>query len=272
MDVRSGIYKSEFRGKSLLLIHPLARWLDHKRAELDALGFEVDTSNDFKKAFQLMLNALNSNRAVEVVVYSTSSSDDAAIQFCNDLISHNDLKFTHQFIICSERARKVIESNLVQDSSFVHFIRKPSGVFEFEMMAKNVFDSSMNEEPIQGAATPELLWVSPHKDFALAEKYESEIIKVHTAADLKQAVRIVEAQKLKLIVVQSSEPDDSLLPLVQGLLALQDIETTVPLAGVSSEEMRGQMLALGVDHFVSQEDAENILDNALIHWLNESTN
>src|SRR5690606_9485659 len=57
-----------YKGRSVLLVHPYARWLDSRRLELGILGFNVETCTDFKKAVKLLTASLNTGKLIESVV------------------------------------------------------------------------------------------------------------------------------------------------------------------------------------------------------------
>src|SRR5690606_22000685 len=80
-DSRQDYHQLQYKGRPLLLVHQNPRWLDHKRLELDAMGFAVQTATNFRKAVQALTEAMNAGKAVECVVYYAASGDEQPVQF-----------------------------------------------------------------------------------------------------------------------------------------------------------------------------------------------
>lgn len=258
---RPEYHRLRFKGRRLLLIHPNPRWLDHKRVDLDAMGFDVQTVNQFRKAFHALADALAQDRAVECVVYKAASGDEAPVQFCNDLLSHADLKYVQQFVICSDIGRQYFEDREAKASPLIHFINKPSGIFEFEVVASRVFEEHPTAlEPVMEGPC-RVLWLGPGGFLEHTQPLGEPELHIHRVADARAAVKALEEDDFRMVVVESSGVED-----LEPIRAIRSYEQESPkdalvtILGVGSASAEAGMLAAGVDHFI---DAETLVASDL---------
>lgn len=248
-------HRLRFKGRRLLLIHPNPRWLDHKRVELDTMGFEVQTASQFRKALQTLAEALAQDRAIECVVYNAVSGGDSPVQFCNDLLSHADLKYLQQFVICSDIGRKYFEDRVVQLSPLIHFIAKPSGIFEFEVTASQVFE----EYPGGGAEpTAELpcrvLWLGQGKTFENVRLHDISELRIQRVQDLRAAAKVLEEDDCRMVVVESGGGEDrERINAIRAYEQKCQKDALVTIVGIGPAKAEAEMLEGGVDHFIDEE-------------------
>lgn len=254
---RPEYHRLRFKGRRLLLIHSNPRWLDHKRMELDTMGFEVQTASQFRKAFQALAETLAQGRATECVVYNAASGDDHPVQFCNDLLSHAELKYIHQFVICSDIGRKFFEDRMVQLSPLIHFVTKPAGIFEFEIAASSVFEEYRNggEPPVSAADSPcRIVWLGQGAALDNARLHGSSELDIQRVHDLRAIPKVLEEGDCRLIVVENNGSED--MDSVNAIRAYEQKhqkENLVTIVGVGPAKSEAGMLEGGVDHFIDVE-------------------
>lgn len=271
LDARADYHRLEYKGKPILLVHPNARWLDHKRLELDAMGFTVQTANSFKRALHLLLDSLAQEVMLENVMYYSSAGDDQAVQFANELLSHNQLKYIHQFVICSPLGRQFFADRVLQQSPLLHYVDKPSGVFEFEIVLSSVYEPCGVDSRDQFAdgkqAECRILWVALGKNFDNAKLYESNSMKIHRVGDMKSLNKVLENEEFDLAVVESIENDDySAINSIRYFEAHQQKASLLAVIGVGPMSANDVMLEQGVDHFIDIESLVSGDTRALRFW------
>lgn len=262
---RPEYHRLRFKGRRMLLIHPTPRWLDHKRAELDTMGFNVQTASQFRKAFNMLTDAVAEDRALECVVYNVSSGDEQPVQFCNELLSHPDLKYVQQFVICSDIGKKFFTDRLMHPSGPIHFVAKPAGIFEFEMTASNLFDLHSSEE--EQARLCRVAWVGQGAALGNARIGESPDLAIQKVQDLRQVLKLVDDDACRLVVVESNGSNnlESILAIRAHEQKLQR-EKLVTIIGVGPAEAEGTLLEGGVDHFVDTESMMTGDGRNLRYW------
>ena len=271
LNPRLDYHRLSYKNKPMLLVSNNARWLDHKRLELDTLGFTVQTINEFKKATATLLDTLNTGKLAQSVVYEALVGKEESIEFANDLLTHNDLKYTHQFVICSKRGKKYFQDRLVHSSPCVHFVPKPSGLFEFEVVANEVFEE---EEPVATAADAkkiepqDVLWVAIDKKSSSNKVCQSEVMCVHRADDVKQIAKLMRSHDIKLAVLEHTVKH---APQVVNAIREQErqaeSDTLIPIIAVGDPAIERQMLEAGVDQFVTTDAIILGEANELNYWL-----
>lgn len=252
LNPRLDYHRFEYKNKPLLLINTNARWLDHKRLELDTLGFAVATANDFKKAVTLLTQAINQGAAVESVVYTLLPGDDQAVDFANELLAHNDLKYTNQYVVCSRLGRKYLQDRLITNASTLHYVAKPSGLYEFEMAFHPVFcrkdsaDARVEEQA-------EVLWLSSKHPHGF-NVFEGGPVTLVRADDKKQGLKLLQERSFKLIVLDRCEG-----LVADFVAAVRDFENKnnqqdlLPIVAVGESAQQRWLLEQGVDQFIHAE-------------------
>lgn len=249
-DGRPEYHRLHYKGRVLLLVHPNPRWLDHKRLELDAMGFTVHTANHFRKAFQMLLEAVAAGKAIEGVVYYAASGDDQPVQFCNDLLSHAELKYVHQFVISSEIGRKFY-ADRVPASPLIHFVAKPAGIFEFEISSATVFEESKTGGET-GACR--IVWLGAGKSVDGGRLSEDTHLTIQRVNDIRQLAKVVEEGDCPLFIVENTGSEDvETISLIRSLEQKFQRENLVTVVGVGPAHMEAALLEAGADHFIDIE-------------------
>lgn len=239
-----------YKGRNLLLIHPQARWLDSKRLEMSILGFEVETTTEYRKATKILAGALGSGRMIESVMYGALPGDEAAVQFCNELLDHSDLKYTHHFVIASFPAQQYFRSRMVRESPIVHFIDRPSGLFELEIALTPLFDAVQPDYFGKSGLAP-VLWIAAGKAANGPATSESQSLSITRVVDLKLLEKYLEDQAFALYVVEHTGLEElDFIQLIRNHFASRGPATVRPIVGVGPGEAQSDMLEAGADHFI----------------------
>lgn len=257
-----------FKGRQVLLIHSNPRWLDHKRADMDTMGFAVQTVSQYRKAMQVLVDAVAMGKAIEWVVYNAASGDNQPVQFCNDLLSHADLKYVHQFVICSEIGKKFFADRMMQPSPLVHFVAKPAGIFEFETAATAMLDSYDNEAEPTVWGPRRVVWLGQGSAIDNARLGGSADLQIDKIQDLRTIPKLLEEEDLQLIVVENNSDDAESINAIRTFERKHQREKLVTILGVGPAKAESAMLEKGVDHFI---DVESLITGDirdLRYWSN----
>lgn len=271
MNARPEYHRLEYRGRRLMLIHHNPRWLDHKRLELDTMGFDVQTANRYKKGLQELTSAITAGSPFELVVYYVVPGDDASVQFCNELTSSNELKNTHQFVVCSEIGRKFFSERAVSLTPMIHFVDKPAGFFEFDVSLSAVFEfqaTHFDNVPLGDKNDRlKILWVALGKSFDNAKFYDSAAIDIDRVGDARQIAKHLDGGTYNMAIVEYTGSDR-----LEGISAIREFECSqkreslIPLIGVGPREVQHEMLACGADHVIDIESLVQGDTRALRYW------
>lgn len=269
LNVRAEYHRLEYRGKPLLLVHKNPRWLDHKRLELDSMGFDVQIANSFKKAILILTESLSRGRMIEGVVYYVAQGNEQALQFSSELAHHNELKYIHQFIICSPLGRRYVTDSLSTNKAILHFVDKPTGVFEFELAFNGVFerDESADLTPPARGTEGRILWIALGRNFEREDLVENQTLQITRIGDVKQVAKALDSDEYDLAVVQYTGQDH-----IEGINAVRFYEASngreslLPIVGVGPISIRDEMLENGADHFIDLETLVRGDTRALRFW------
>lgn len=267
VGARPEYHRLRYKGRQLLLVHPNPRWLDHKRLELDTMGFAVQTSGQFRKAGQILEEAVGNGRAFDCVVYYAPAGDEQPVQFCNDLLSHSDLKHIHQFVICSDIGKKFFQDRLVQQSTQIHFVAKPAGIFEFEISSAAVFEHDKSDAP--NGKSCRVVWIGLGKPFDSGRFFDNPALAIQHVSDLKQIPKTLEDGECPLAVLEYSSAEDlEAINTVRAFEKKHQRENLIAIVGVGPARMEGAMLEAGVDHFIDAESLVSGDTRELHYWVN----
>lgn len=261
---RPEYHRQRFKGRHLLLIHPNPRWLDHKRAELDTMGFNVQTASQYRKALNILTDALAEDRAIKCVVYNAASGDGEPVEFCNDLLGHAELKYVQQFVICSDIGKKFFTDRMMHSSASVHFVDKPAGIFEFEMTSLNLFDTSAEADP----RTPcRVIWLGQGAALEDARFGDGADLQIQKIQDLRSLPKLLDEGQYQMIVVEDNGNEAMVnIHAIRAYEQKHQRETLVTIIGVGPAESERAMLEAGVDHFIHIESLLSGDGRNLRYW------
>lgn len=252
---RPEYHRLEYKGRRLMLIHHNPRWLDHKRLELDTMGFDVQIATHYKKGLQELGRAVTAGSPFDLVVYYTTPGDESSVEFCNDVLSSQDLRQIQQFVVSSSMGKKFFQERILQLAPTIHSIEKPAGFFEFDLSFSAVFELQVPQfeesETAQRQESLKVIWVALGKDFNNATLYNDSSIDIHCVGELKQIDKYLAGNHYDLAIVEYSVSEK-----YQAVAAVREFERSagaeslVPILGVGPDEVQQDMLAYGADHVV----------------------
>jgi len=278
-------HRNSFLGHSILLIHQNAKVVDVKRRELEALGFDVYTETQYKRAQQLLVNSYKQDKRIESVLYYLDDADEQVKEFNMGLCEHADLKFTHQIIAASESQKNHYLENGYCLSEYVHFIDKPVGLFELELTFRQAWSNSKTEdveetenseeveEEVEKQAAGRIMLLSHQSDtLEIVEKrlaplgYEMILIEAREQI----APQLLEGDLPSVILVDC----DDELNFISDVGKIRQIETDMetegflPILGLSSALNANDVAAyeLGIDDFIELNKKEHNLAIAIEFW------
>lgn len=270
-DSRQDYHRACYKGRHLMLVHPNPRWLDHKRMELDAMGFTVHTATRFGRAFQSLVEAVEAGKAMDCVVYYAASGDEQPVQFCNDLLGRADLKYIHQFIICSDVGQRFFAERMLQPSPSIHFVAKPSSIFEFEVRTYGLFRDPADDAEDKADSPPRagrVIWMSNGKATD-GPHWADPKLDIQVINDMRQIPKVLEGRGYRLVVVECAGSED-----VDAIANIREQEqkhkpkSLVTIVGVGASNLELSVLNAGADHFL---DIETLLTwdaHELHYWAN----
>lgn len=268
---RPEYHRLEYRGRQLMLIHHNPRWLDHKRLELDTMGFEVQTASHYKKGVQELTRAVTAGSPFDLVVYYATPGDDSSVQFCDDLLSSQELRQIQQFVVCSSTGRRFFRERILQLTPTIHFIDKPAGFFEFDLSFSGVFELQVPQfsdaESTHNNQSLKVIWVASGKDSDTATLYDDSSISIHRVGEVRQIDKYLESNDYDLAIVEYSGGEK-----FEGVAAIRaferssNAESLVPIIGVGPHEVQEDMLAYGADHVVDIESLVAGDPRTLRYW------
>lgn len=238
-------HRAEYKSKSIILVNKDNRWLDQKRLELDALGFDVITTTTYKSAYQKLIE--QSGQSACTIIYTYFSQDEATLQFCQELLAHERLQYTNQMIICSRSAKHEISASLPSSLDTVKFLPRPAGIFEFDTALLPLFTQDKMEE--QDGRYNNVLWINPHKDYKNAERLAARGVNVHTCHDFKAVTKLLQAHEVGMVVCETAglEAGDCITQ-VRTFEADQARIERMPIVAIDDLELRESLYCAGVDH------------------------
>lgn len=274
-------HKNSFRGRSVMLIHKDLRIVDIKRRELHALGFEVFTESQYKRAQQQLANSYKEDKPIECVLYFLEEGETDAREFNQALVEHPDLKFAHQVIAASERQQRLVRNQGFLVSDFVHFVSKPAGLFELETAFRDVYmraeegEVSIEDGIIPVASEPDrhLLLFSHHKDADSKVKIELEGMGLDVNLITDEAQLGGQYQSLNPVAALVDCDEElnftRVVDAIRELEQQQNVEFYMPIIGISSSSQlwRSAAYELGVDDFIDLSAGNRKLRKVLENWL-----
>lgn len=264
LDAPLDYLRLEYKNRPVLLVHYNGRWLDHKRLELEAMGFVVQTANSFKKAVQMLLETLNRAEMIECVIFTVIAGRDDAVNFSNELRSHNELRHIHQFVIGSDLGQRYFSEGVTQSASLIHYVRKPSGIFEFDIAANRHYS-----ENFELKLDCEVLWVALGRNSDSSRFWTEKAVKITPVGESKLLLRLLKEDKHRLVVIESTDQEDlHVISSVRVFEHQHHRQSLIPIVGVGPASMEEPMLAVGVDHFVDLERLVAGDASELRYWVN----
>ncbi len=270
-------HKNYFSGHNVLLVHNNARIVDIKRQELDALGFNVITETQYKRAYQLLENSYKTGKPIESVLYYVEAGLEDALMFNKKISEHPELHNTHQ-LVASTRAQHIkLQANDFKDMDHVCYVNRPTGLFELESSFQTAYQNGedLNEELNKDKNSKRKLVIysyskNPDTEHRLHERLNGLEYKLIVVTDNKEMSSFYKEYKPEVVLVDCDELIDA-ANLVTEIRELEEeikVEMLVPILGVSTEKtgFESSVYEIGFDDYIDLSDRRRSLRAMVTYW------
>ncbi|WP_246434696.1 sensor histidine kinase [Teredinibacter haidensis] len=281
-------HRNSFLGRSVMLIHNNRRIVDIKRRELAALGFEVFTESQYRKAQQQLANSYKDSKPIECVLYYYEEGESEAVEFNNALAEHPELRYTHQLIVATERQQRLLGKLGFSDTEYLHVVNKPAGLYELETSFKEVY-SMMEDEEISiedvivkvssaDETVLEMLLISRQENAESRVKDMLQGLRLElTLVSEAGKVQAVFNKKQPVVAIIDCDEEPEFINIVDSIRSLEQKTNTdfyMPIIGISSSSTVAESTAyeLGVDDFVDLSNPKKTLRRIVENWLSLTAN
>jgi signal transduction histidine kinase len=146
-------HKGRFNGNQILLVCSNAQIVDIKRQELSALGFEVTTETQHKRAKQILMNSIRSGRAIENLLLYFENGNNPCEDLIYALSDDDELKGINKIVAATPA--QISDSNLrsLNENNSFFYVNRPVGLFELESIFNYIFSrGEKNAKQVEGRA------------------------------------------------------------------------------------------------------------------------
>lgn len=267
-------HKDSFIGKNVLLVHNHPRIVDLKRQELDALGFNVYTETQYKRALQTLLNSYKFQNPIESLLFYIEPDNQAVVSFCEQLAESSELKYTRKVGSATRKQQQVLRENGFDESHGFYYVDKPTGLFEVESVFYQLF------RDVAQADDPESLSKLDVLAFYTVEASVSPEVRreIHFAAttilcvdDTQQIEALLRENDVKVMLLDCDH-FENIAAIVRSIRAVEQAmgcENYLPVIGVSGTSMGLEETAyeLGLDDYVDlTHNPKKTLSGTISYW------
>ena len=247
-------HKNSFEGKSVLLVHSKPRIVDIKRQELDALGFNVFTETQYKRAYQTLQNSYKFQNPIENVVYYVEPELKGVYEFSDLLLRDEKLKFTHKLVAATRSQEEQMRNQGYDAKHHFYYVDKPTGLFELESAFVGIYDDT-NEIPESARGFTVILCCEKEGlDKRLLKEIDNLDYPVQMVTEYKDLAASIQLNGKEVLLVDYDSQSDvsTIVDSVRKIECESDIENYIPIIGVSAfkSEMEEDIYELGLDDFV----------------------
>ncbi|WP_185236171.1 HAMP domain-containing histidine kinase [Teredinibacter franksiae] len=274
-------HKNSFTGRSVMLIESDRRIVDIKRRELTALGFDVYTEGQFKRALQQLSQSYKDSRPIESVLFYYEEGQTEASEFSHAMATHPELRNTHQLVVATDRQQKLMLNQGFTDNAYLHYVNKPAGLFELESTFKEVY-AILDEAEISIEDVPVEALNVERKEMLLISRRENAEVRVReTLEGLNFELTIISKESKIPAAVKAKNPamalvdcdeEPNFIRIVDAIRAIETEEKAefyIPIIGISSSSSESESTAyeLGVDDFIDMSNTKKHLRSVVENWL-----
>ena len=247
-------HKDTFAGRNVLFAHSKPRIVDIKRQELDALGFNVFTETQYKRAFQTLMNSYKFQKPIESILYYYEPDTEQVEEFSNLLRSEEKLKYTQKLVAATRDQQDVMRAAGYDESSGFFYVDKPMGLFELESTFTSIFDRKQVDDYSPHNRNVYLFCDKNNLDERLEKVLDDlgcTIKKVAPNSNLDELL-LLDGNELLLLDYDSLENVGETVDWVREHEDKCGCANYLPLIGVSAfkSEMEEDIYELGLDDFV----------------------
>ncbi len=262
-------HKDTFEGRNVLLVHSKPRIVDLKRQELDALGFNVFTETQYKRALQTLLNSYKFQNPIESIFFYVEPDVKGVTEFCETLKIEENLKFTNKLVAASRDQQNDLRQKGFTESDGFFYVDKPTGLFELESTFMEIY----KDQDTKSVLDIKLI-LCCQKD-GIDKRLEKELKQTQchfdTVTESDKLSKCIELSGKEILLVDyDTQPDVvSVVDTVRNIECENDILNFIPIIGVSAykSEMEEDIYELGFDDFVDlAHNSKKTLEATLCYW------
>lgn len=267
-------HKGSFSGKNVLLVHNHPRIVDIKRQELDALGFNVFTETQYKRAIQTLQNSYKFQNPIESLIFYSDTDAGSVFTFCDSLKEISELKYTKKIAAATRRQQSELRERGFDEKSGFFFVDKPAGLFEIESLFHQIYKlddvSQGKKEPAYEVA----LFVEGGGQEQVSGHLHNitEICSKVVVLDSKKPVKETLSQTRFRVVMIDCDENDDVAELVHNIRTQEKslgAETYMPILGLSRgrEAFEDFAYELGLDDYIDlTHNPKKTLKSTIGYW------
>ncbi|MFT5084342.1 MAG: signal transduction histidine kinase [Lentisphaeria bacterium] len=269
-------HKNSFAGHNVLLVHSNPRIVDLKRQELDALGFNVFTETQLKRALQTLQNSYKFQNPIQSMVFYLEPDNQSVVAFCDSLLDHPELKSTRKIIAATRKQQVIMKRNRYDNANGFYYVDKPTGLFELESVFHRIYKQQWEDDhstlaPLSTSIKVALLTLKGELDPRLDEVVQllgSQIVVYKNIQALTDSLQKDECQMV-LIDCDNATGISALVDTIRTTEINHKRENFIPLLGVSVSDKQFEDTAfeLGLDDFVDIiHNPKKTIASAVSYW------
>ncbi len=269
-------HKDSFVGHNVLLMHNSPRIVDLKRQELDALGFNVYTETQYKRAMQTLQNSYKFQNPIESLIFYLEPDNQSVIAFCEAILDTAELKFTNKIVAATRKQQVIMRKYGFDEISGFYFVDKPTGLFELESIFHQIYKQREDAEQdvfktVQSTVKIAILTEPNNQDVRLREEAEKLGENADIFDNLNELTASIKDNQYQIITVDCDEIEDiagAVSAIRRTELKLKN-ENLLPIIGlsVSEKDVEDTVYELGLDDFVDLvHNPKKTLINTIGYW------
>jgi len=267
-------HKDSFSGKNVLLVHNNPRIVDIKRQELDALGFNVFTETQYKRATQTLQNSYKFQNPIGSLVFYLEPDNQSVIDFCEALLEYPELKYTHKIGAATRKQQDVMRKYGFGEDSGFYYIDKPSGLFELESVFHQIYKLDSNAD--DGKLPDDNVKVA-----LLTHESDSDSQSKLQVGDVRHQVDFIEgtdrllaalktdAYQIVMLDCDCYQEIAEVVERVRGYEADSESEGYMPILGISRSkaDIEDSAYELGLDDYIDlAHNPKKTLKSTIAYW------
>ncbi|WP_086931827.1 ATP-binding response regulator [Agarilytica rhodophyticola] len=266
-------HKDSFSGRNVLLVHNHPRIVDLKRQELDALGFNVFTETQYKRAIQTLQDSYKFQNPIESLVFYLEPDNQSVITFCQNLLDIAELKYTRKIGAATRRQQSVMRKNGFDEANGFYYVDKPTGLFEIESMFHQIY--KQENEDGEHTPAPEVRVGFVTEDFSgdsiLRQHIQQMGDEITSVEHNDRMIGLINDGDFDIIVIDCDTLSDINLVVrnIRSYEAGKNMENFMPILGVSSsrEELEDTAYELGLDDYLDlTHNPKKTLKRTISYW------
>lgn len=266
-------HKDSFAGRNVLLVHNHPRIVDLKRQELDALGFNVFTETQYKRAIQTLQDSYKFQNPIESLVFYLEPDNQSVITFCESLLNITQLKYTRKIGAATRRQQSVMRKNGFDEANGFYYVDKPTGLFEIESMFHQIYRQENEDGTYVQPAKVRVAFIT--EDFSgdsiLCQHIRELGDDIVPLKQNDQMIDVLNEDDFDILVIDCDTLNDinSTVRNIRNYESGRQTESFMPILGVSSsrEELEDTAYELGLDDYLDlTHNPKKTLKRTISYW------